>query len=257
MKSRYLILSLLLIFSVGFISYRVTLALFSDSAQSQDNTFTAAPEFFTSPTPTSTPTPTPTPDLSGIANHVVISEVQINGGPGDAEHDFIELYNPTSVPFDLNGHRLVKRAGNSSTDDTIKSWTASAMIPAHGFYLWASSGDPTFPVTIGADTSTTDELTSSNSIALRNGVENTGIIVDALSWNDGSTLGEGNEFDPDPGGDQSIERKALSTSTAPTMAIGGADEFKGNGFDLNDNATDFILRTVSEPQNSSSGTESP
>ena len=38
---------------------------------------------------------------------------------------------------------------------------------------------------------------------------------------------------------------------------GGVDALKGNGFDAGDNATDFILRTASQPQNGSSASETP
>ena len=63
-------LSLLFLFvfpiTVGLLSYRVTYALFSSTAASTNNTFSAAEVFPTptqtpTPTPTSTPTPTPTP----------------------------------------------------------------------------------------------------------------------------------------------------------------------------------------------------
>lgn len=254
MNKRFLFLTIFLITVLGLISYKITHAFFSNTGSSTGNIF-AASEVFPTATPSATPTISISPTPS-IANHAVISEVQINGGPGEADHDFIELYNPTDSVFDLNGHRLVKRTGNSSTDTTIKSWTTSTLIPAHGFYLWANNSDSTFPTTIGADTSTNQDLTASHSIALRSGAENTGTVVDALSWNEGSTIGEGTVFSPNPDGDQSIERKALSTSDATSMTS-GADVSKGNGFDLNNNSTDFILRTVSQPQNSTSTTETP
>jgi hypothetical protein len=41
------------------------------------------------------------------------------------------------------------------------------------------------------------------------------------------------------------------------MAAGGADEAAGNGQDSNDNAADFVLRTVRQPQNSKSAAETP
>lgn len=247
MKGRFLILLLLFILTVGFVSFKVTHALFSDSANSNNNTFAAAEVF-----------PTPTPDLTGIATHVVISEVQIStSGPSGTNHDFVEFYNPTLSSFDLNGHRLVKRTGSSPNDTTIKSWTSSAIIPAHGFYLWASSDDG-YSASISADISTAENIAPSNSIALRFGSEDTGTIIDALSWNSAAqSLKEGTEFSPNPGDNQSLERKALSTSTASAMMSGGSDEFKGNGYDAGNNSTDFILRTTSDPQNSSSGTEIP
>lgn len=194
---------------------------------------------------------------AGITTHVVISEIQISGGAGATNHDFIELYNPTSLPFDLIGHRLVKRTGGSTSDDTIKSWTSSAVIPARGFYLWANSSDG-YAASIGADASTTDILAADNSIALRLGAENTGNIIDSLSWDSSeNALKEGTEFSPDPGGNQSLERKARSTSTVDSMSVGGIDEFKGNSYDSNNNTADFILRATSQPQNSSSPAEKP
>ncbi|MDP3987988.1 MAG: signal peptidase I [Candidatus Levybacteria bacterium] len=259
-KDSIKILTFLLLIGAILMFSTSTKAYLSDKEESNNNVLQAGtwgiPEPSATPTATPTVIPTPTPIL-GIANHIVISEVQITGGPGNTTHDFIELYNPTSSSYDLNGHRLVKRSGNSPNDNTIKSWTTSTTISAHGFYLWASSDDSSFPVSIGADTSTTDTLAANNSIALRNGPENTGTLIDVLSWNDGSTLVEGDEFDPNPGENQSMERKAFSTSTVTSMAIGGADEFKGNGYDTNNNATNFVLRSLSQPQNSANTAEMP
>lgn len=210
-----------------------TASYFSDTATSTNNTFSAA-QIFT--------------------NHVVISEVQVDGGPSLSGNDFVEFYNPTATPFDLNGYRLVKRTG-SATDTTIKSWTDSAIIPAHGYYLWASS-DNGFATSIGADISTAENIAANNSIALRQGSENTGTIIDALSWHSAvNSLVEGTEFPTNPGDNQGLERKALSTSTALSMV--GVDASKGNGFDSNDNSVDFIIRTTSQPQNSSSAAETP
>jgi hypothetical protein len=53
----------------------------------------------------------------------------------------------------------------------------------------------------------------------------------------------------------SLERKALSTSTSATMAVGGTDANRGNGYDSDNNSTDFVTRAARQPQNSSSPTE--
>lgn len=244
---------LLLTIVSGFAVYSTTNSLFSRSASSSNNVFTAS-NTFPSQIPTETPTATITPTPI-ITNHIVISEVQITGGTGSTDNDFVEFYNPTSSPFDLNGHRLVKRTSAASTDTTLKSWTSSAIIPAHGFYLWANNSIASL---VGADASTSGTLTTSNSVALRFGSENTGTIIDALSWNSAATsLKEGTEFSANPGANQGLERKALSNSTASSMAAGGADEFKGNGYDTDNNSTDFVLRSTSQPQNTTSSTETP
>ena len=239
-----------------------TLAFLKDTETSSGNVLQAAAIF-----PTSTqPTPTgiiPTIGDTQEINHVVISEVQIDGGNGaDNDNDFVELYNPTSSALNLNGFRLVKRTGGSGSDDNIFTFTALHSIPAYGYFLWghqSGGNNPnTYATTIGADVFSADTLGASNSIAIRQGALDTGTVIDALSWDPGaSTLNEGIEYPDNPQENQSLERKALSTSTSVTMSSGGIDELKGNGFDENNNTSDFILRTLSQPQKSTDPTEMP
>lgn len=110
----------------------------------------------------------------------VISQVQITGGPGHTTDDFVELFNPSGEPFNLKGYRLVKRTATSQTDTTLKSWTGDAFIPAYGFYLWANSGFGGIAVT--PDATTSGSVADSNGVALRQGNEDTGTLVDALAW---------------------------------------------------------------------------
>lgn len=255
MNVRYLVLSLLLVLSVGFISYQVTHALFSDTAQSNSNTFAAAQVFpSATPTPTQIPesTPTPTPDLSGIATHVVISEVQI-ATPSATGSDFVELYNPATTSANLKKFSLVKRTKTGTVSASLKLFTTSDVIPAHGFFLWASS-DGGYAAQIGADVNTGANITDDNSVAL---LDDSDVIVDAVAWGSGHTapLVEGTPFTSNPPAGHSIERRALSTSDETSMS--GADATKGNGFDSDSNSTDFVPRAVSQPQNSGSATEMP
>ena len=249
MKLNYYFL-LLILFIFAFLTYKFTYSYFSDSATLSNNILSASETF-----PTLTPTHTPTPQ---IANHIVISEVQIDGGVNEAnDYDFIELYNPTSSPESLNGLRLVKRTKNSDSDTTIFTFTSSHRINPHSYFLWGhkSSGN-NFADSIFADISSSDTLATDNSIALKN--VSSGKIIDALSW-DSSSLSykETTEFSPDPGVNKSMERKALSGSTVDSMDLEGNDEFKGNGYDSGDNSTDFILRSLSQPQYSTSSAELP
>jgi len=229
------------LFGAALVLAGVSSSFFSDIEKSTGNLFTAG--VWSPP----------------VADHIVISEVQIDGGVGQAnKNDFIELYNPTNSSKNLNGHRLVLRTGSSTNDTNIFTFSSSHVIPAHGFFLWAhKSQNNNFADTISADVFSADELGASNSVALRQGDLDTGTIIDALSWNESvNSLKEGTHFSPNPGINQSMERKAYSASTQATME-GGADSLKGNGFDGNNNSTDFILRTTSQPQNSSSPTETP
>ena len=227
---------------VSLLFVQITHAFFADTASSLSNTFTAAAEF-----------PTPTP--SNIATHIVISEIQTASAAAD--NDFVELYNPSTASASLQGMRLVKRTNGGTVDTNVSVFGPSDIIPAHGYYLWANKNN-NFDVSIGANASSTDTLSSDNSVALRDGPENSGTIIDALRWGNpsGTPLVEGAAFTPNPSANQSIERKALSTSDV-TLMTSGADVSKGNGYDTNNNSTDFIQRPTSEPQNTSSTPESP
>ncbi|MBU1146425.1 lamin tail domain-containing protein [Patescibacteria group bacterium] len=175
--------------------------------------------------------------LAATADHLVISEVQITGGTGQTGNDFIELYNPTSVPIDLDGYRLVKRTAAGATDTSIKSWTSSTIIPAHGYYLWASISYTSISVT--PDITTSQTIADNNGLALRFGPENTGTIMDAVGWGTATNIFiEGIVFSTNPGTNQSIERNF------------GGD--LGNGEDTNDNSVDFNLQLTPNPQNISS-----
>lgn len=206
-------------------------AFFSDTATSTTNTFIAAESFGT--------------------DHIVISEVQIHGG--NANEDFVELYNPTNSPVDLNGWKLRKRTSNG-TESSLVVIGSGKSIPAHGFFLWANSQGG-FSTSVNADEDTTANISENNSVALKTPTD---VIVDQVAWGNGTgQFVETTAFPNNPATSQSVERKAFSTSTASSMSSGGADELKGNGFDGNNNSTDFVLRTASQPQNSGSATESP
>src|SRR6187402_887607 len=87
--------------------------------------------------------------------YLIISAVQITGGTGKTHEDFIELYNPTDQPFDLNGHRLVKRTSTGITDTTVKEWNEETIVQAHHFYLWANSNFTIIPAAPDSTSSAT------------------------------------------------------------------------------------------------------
>jgi len=246
---------LLTLLSIG--SFKLGNAFFTSSAVSSNNTFSTA-EVFPSGTPSATLSPTPTTTISptpieGLANHIVISEVQ-TATSGASTSDFIELYNPTASTINLNGYRLVMRTSPGTADTNVVVFSSEDSIPSHSFLLWCNSS---LALAIECDESSSDTISNNNSIALRNGPVNTGIIIDALAWGSGQTapLVETIPFITNIPDNQSIERKAYSTSDVSTMV--GVDASKGNGYDTDNNSNDFVLRTVSQPQNSSSSTEIP
>ncbi len=110
-----------------------------------------------------------------------ISEVQTTLGPGKTDQDFVRLYNASQAAIDLKGLRLVKRTKIGTTDTTIKSWTKSEIIQPLATYLWANSANG-FAASLNADAATTQTLADDNGIAVRQGAENSGTIIDSLGW---------------------------------------------------------------------------
>lgn len=256
---KYIVISSVIVAVMSLCIVAWVHASFTSGNVNMSNSFTTAAVFPTGEqliSPTATPTPTltitPTPTPTGIATHIVISEVQ-TATPGASTSDFVELYNPTSSDINLNNFTLVKRTKTGVSDSNLKSFTSSNVIHAHGFYLWSST-DGGYNTQINADVSTGTNIADDNSIALK---DSSNVIVDAVAWGSGHTapLVEGSAFTPNPSAGQSIERKAYSTSTTITMNV--VDSAKGNGYDTNNNATDFVSRTSSQSQNSSSSTETP
>jgi hypothetical protein len=190
------------------------------------------------------------PAQAAIANHVVISEVQIAGA--NAGEDFIELYNPTNSPVSLDGLRLAKRT-SGTTSATIVTFTEADVIPANGYYLWCNT---TLDASLNCDDETAQTITNDNSIAILSGPLATGSVVDAVTFGTHTApYGEGASLVA-PVASSSVERKANSTSTTTSMTT-GADALAGNGEDTNNNSADFVTRAVSQPQNSISTAEIP
>lgn len=183
-----------------------------------------------------------------IADHIVISEVQIVGATSTDE--FVELYNPTDQDVDLTGWEIVRKTASVDAEGQTLIML-SGTIPSRGYFLVAHMG---YDGSVSPDQTYDTEfnITAGNSLSLRN--EET--EIDLLGMGDSETF-EGATID-EPIDNRSIERKANSTSTNETMAPGGLDEFMGNGEDSDNNFNDFVRHTspvVSNPQNSSSDVE--
>lgn len=101
------------------------------------STPTATPSPTLTPTPTATVTPTLTRTLTltpGASMAIVINEVAWAGTAANANHEWIELYNPGSVDVNLAGWRLV------ATDNSVVI-NLTGVIPAGGYFLLERSTD--------------------------------------------------------------------------------------------------------------------
>jgi len=176
------------------------------------------------PTPTVAPTQTPE-----ITTPLVISEVQASAS-GNNNLEFIELYNTTTEPLDLEGYALVYRLAASREDLPIHAWTKSTPVPAHGHYLLVRADQE---VGFVPDAEFDQPLnTTGGGLALVDPQDN---VVDSVGWgNAPEAFVEGSPA-PVPENDVSIER------------LPGGEE--GNFSDTDDNSTDFAINPTPTPQN--------
>jgi len=193
------------------------------------------------------------PVKASWADYVVISEVQIAGQT--ANDEFIELYNPTDNPINLKDLPLklhIRNSGGTDKNRALTFLSGREIIPARGFYLLAPRGT-VFESQADATYSASDNMLVVNggvyiSISITPDIG----VIDKVGFATQPESGyEINPFPTNPPTNQSIERKASQYSTAATLGHGGQEEKSGNGWDNNNNAEDFVLQTISNPQNSS------
>ena len=197
------------------------------------------------------------------AEHVVISEVQADSinGPGGTDDDWIELYNPTNEDIDLaaDDYRIYKAATSTpslvmrigvSGVDGDGSYPGGTTIPAHGFYLIVrDDADATLKSkadAIGTKSSFTWTGTGCTLYLGTGAIGSDGDtdIVDKVGFGS-ATYSEGTDPAPEIPAGKSIERKGYGGSEPTTHPN------SGNGWDANDNSTDFVIQSSANPQNSS------
>lgn len=202
---KIIFISALTIGILGFFSYKITYALFSDTATSQTNTFAAAQAF-----PTATPTPTPP-----IAQTLVMNEILplSSCNSGQTNGQFVELWNGSGSTVNLKDFKLTDGTNtiaiaNSNTD--LLSGAFAILVKATGVINQCLGGNVNGAVTVN----------------LGGNVDlNTGLLK--LIDTDGTTVLDKVEFGASNGGilqtipDQSVERNLLGLDTAlgDTFAI--------------------------------------
>jgi hypothetical protein len=204
--------------------------------------------------------------FSQTANHVVISEIYGSGGNTGASYcrDFIELYNPASVPVDLAGWS-VQYAAATSINWKVTALTGS--IAAYGFYLVQEDSGGTAGAALPAPdaigtinlSGTHGKIILCSSATALNDSNPSGVnVIDKVGYGSANGYeGSAPASYPSSSNAKSIERKARSSSTALLLASGGTDAVRGNGYDSDDNSADFVIQANINPQNSSADPETP
>ncbi len=161
----------------------------------------------------------PVEESAAVVAKLLIFEVQITGGPGNSEQDFIKIYNPTPYSVNASGWKIRKRSSKGS-ETSIKVIPDGTNIASGAVLTWANSKE-NFAGTMSAEISSTASIAADSSIAVLDG---DGKIIDAVAWGGGtSQFVEGAPYPANPEAGQILRRKT-----------GGA-----NLQDTDNNATDF------------------
>lgn len=200
------------------------------------------------------------PEASTPVVHLVISEIQTDGATSDDE--FVELFNPTTAAIDLSVmglklHVIAQGGADSNFALTIRPGRES--IPSNGFWLITDRVGYTLAVSSDADFATGNNLAAPVNAGIAVYLTTATTLgwprIDIVGMQDSNDANPGNfETTPstNPSANNSIERRA-SGGLDPTTSPGNT---QGNGFDENNNNTDFVYRTIgSDPQSSLSAVE--
>lgn len=195
----------------------------------------AQPQPITAPEPASQEpvfqeaTPEPIQQVEPIK--ILISEIQVGTTQNGIEDEFIELYNPTNRTIDMKGWSLIKKASSGSPYNLVSSAKFSGSIAPKSFFLVAHANYK------GVKSADLIYSANSNNIAYKDNAvvlyDETEAVIDEVSWSEISK-------------DNSLERKALVSGVC--VSAQNENGLKGNGCDT-DNASDFELRTIPNPQN--------
>lgn len=192
-------------------------------------------------------------EINGQASGVkiLISEVMIDGG--NANDEYIELYNPNNFEVNLSGWKLIKINKNGNQQTLIGLRTRNTfngkIIRPYSYFLIANE-DSNYTNQADLTYSGSYNLAKDNSVILLN---NNNEIVDLIGWGEAIRY-ENIPFRQNPSQNTSLVRKAGYESNSQTM-ISRELNF-GNSLDTDNNSFDFILMNP-EPQNSNSQPEIP
>lgn len=213
-KVSLIFLGIILFLVIGIFSYKVSFALFSDSATSTNNVFSAAQAF-----PTATPTPTPP-----IAQTLVINEVLPDSScfQGQTEAQWLEIYNGFSTTVNLKNFKITD---GTNTIDLVSA--ASVDVAPGGFVLLAHSTSIFGSNKCYQDNGTQVANLGGNlniDVGHLQLLDSSSVVIDDVQW--------GGDTGLNPLQDQSIERD-------PT----GRDTATGSSF----NAADFVVKSPPTP----------
>ena len=153
-------------------------------------------------------------------------------GGASASDELIEIYNPTAAALPLEGLELVYVTASGATISRRAAWELGApsvepgrhLLVANELGVYAGIADARYASGMAA---------TGGSVALR--IQGASSAIDAVGWGTASSVWLEGQVAAAPPAGSSLER------------LPGGDA--GSTQDTDDNATDFVVRAVPEPQN--------
>lgn len=154
---------------------------------------------------------------------VVINEFQTGGS--NANHEFVELFNPCAAAVDLTGWKLAYRSAAGVSDNAMGA-LLSGSLAAGGYFLAVSSSYATaFPTVVAQHTFSNAIGGGGGGFGLRNAALE---LVDSVGYGTAT-----NAF--------------VETAAAPAPASSKSAGRTPNGVDTDDNSADFTVADVPSP----------
>lgn len=127
------------------------------------------------------------------AHSVIISEIQIDGGTGHTEDEFIELKNISNETIDISGWKIKKQTSSGSIDSIVSIPTDDCIfLPPDTHFLWANTKGK-FAPDADITTGSSSLLAKSNTFELLNDKD---VVMDSLTW--GADLYSNQSMERDP-----------------------------------------------------------
>lgn len=169
--------------------------------------------------------------LGTVATPIVISEFRFRG-PAGGNDEFIEIANNTNDAIDIAGY-TIHGSNNAGTNGTRATVAANTILPPRARYLFVNSGAAGYSGTVPGNIAYGTGITDDGGVSI---VDAHGAIVDQVGLSAGSLYREGSVLASlgTANADKSYRRKIIDTD--------------GTLQDSDDNATDFVASTPSDPQ---------
>lgn len=156
------------------------------------------------------------------STEILITEIQIAAAKS-SNHDFIELFNPTTNIIDISGFQLKKKTATGK-EYSIRILPEESILLSKSYFLWTNSSYAS-STQIPANSTSTQTLAKNNSIAL---LDKNKSIIDAVAWGTST-----NPF---------VETVPFPENPDENRNLGRKIDNNQNYIDTNDNSQDFELQ---------------